>query len=80
LQLEDLAAEFEMKTMEVIELLARLEQEERLSGVVDERGKFIYITVEEMNAVAKFIQKKGRVTIEDIARESNRLINLNTPS
>lgn len=74
--LEDLAAEFEMKTMDAIEFIERLDKEGRLSGLVDDRGKFIHVTKEEMEKVAKFIIRKGRVSIEDIARESNKLINL----
>jgi len=74
--LEDLAAEFNMKTVETIELIERLDKEGRLSGLVDDRGKFIYVTREEMEKVAKFIHRKGRISIEDIARESNKLINL----
>ena len=30
---------------------------------MDDRGKFIYISEEEMASVAKYINKKGRVTI-----------------
>ncbi len=37
----------------------------------------IDITPEEFDAVSRFIKKKGRVTIEAIAAESNKLINLN---
>jgi len=44
---------------------------------MDDRGKFIYITGTELKNVADYIIKRGRVNIADIARESNRLINLN---
>ena len=69
-----------MKAAEMIELLQRLDKEGKISGVIDDRGKFIYISREEMQKVAAFINRKGRVSIEDIARESNKLINLNTTS
>jgi len=74
--LEDLAAEFTMKTMEAIELIERLDKEGKISGLVDDRGKYIHVTREEMEKVAKFINRRGRVSIDDIARESNKLINL----
>ncbi len=45
-------------------------------GVVDDRGKFIYISQEELEAVAKFIKQRGRVSISDISDSSNSLINL----
>ena len=50
----------------------------RITGVMrtDDRGKFIYISSEEMAAVADFIQKKGRVSIAELAKRSNELITL----
>lgn len=35
----------------------------RISGVMDDRGKFIYISPEEMKAVADYIKRLGRVSI-----------------
>ena len=46
------------------------------TGVIDDRGKFIYITQEELESVAKFIRQRGRVSLSDIAEASNSLINL----
>ena len=40
------------------------------------RGKFIYISQEELEAVAKFIKQQGRVSISDLALNSNKLITL----
>ena len=40
------------------------------------RGKFIYISPEELEAVAKFIKQQGRVSISDLALNSNKLISL----
>ena len=54
-----------------------LMEEGRLTGVMDDRGKFIYITQEELEAVAKFIKQRGRVSITELAESSNLLINLN---
>ena len=43
----------------------------RVTGVVDDRGKFIYITNQEMQKVADFIQERGRVSLADLAVQSN---------
>ncbi|KAL3864356.1 hypothetical protein ACJMK2_006046 [Sinanodonta woodiana] len=75
--LEDLAGHFRLKTQEAIERVQDLQKEGRLSGVIDDRGKFIYITMAEYEAVTKFIQQHGRVSITELAEASNRLINLN---
>ena len=45
-------------------------------GVIDDRGKFIYISREELEAVAKYIKQQGRVSITDLAASSNKLIKL----
>ena len=47
-----------------------------LTGVMDDRGKFIYISEEELLKVKKFIELRGRVNITEIAKSSNELINL----
>ena len=44
--------------------------------MIDDRGKFIYISQEELEAVAKFIRQRGRVSISELAESSNKLINL----
>jgi hypothetical protein len=74
--LEDLASEFGLKVVDVISRVQALEQMGYISGVVDDRGKFIYIERGEMEAMAQFIKKKGRVRISALAQESSRLIDL----
>jgi len=74
--LEDLAAHFKMKTQEVIDRIASLQESGDLTGVVDDRGKFIYISRDELESVAKFIRQQGRVSITDLAANSNKLITL----
>ena len=74
--LEELASEFGMKVHDVLDRLMALEAMGHVTGVIDERGKFIFITSEEMRAVASFVTRKGRVRISTLAQESNRLIDL----
>lgn len=76
--LEDLAAHFKMKTQDTIDRVSTLVKEERLTGVIDDRGKFIYIAQQELEAVAKFIVQRGRVSITDLAENSNKLISLDS--
>ncbi|XP_017887411.1 DDRGK domain-containing protein 1 [Ceratina calcarata] len=75
--LEDLAVHFGLKTASVIDRIKELQANESLTGVIDDRGKFIYISQEELEAVAKFVRQRGRVSITELAENSNRLINLN---
>ncbi|XP_055640024.1 DDRGK domain-containing protein 1 [Toxorhynchites rutilus septentrionalis] len=74
--LEDLAVQFRLKTQAVIDRIVELQKDGQLSGVIDDRGKFIYISEEELHSVAKFIKQRGRVSITELAENSNSLINL----
>ena len=53
-----------------------LQLEGRLTGVIDDRGKFICITPAEYEAVAKHIKLHGRVSITELAGSMNTLIRL----
>ena len=61
---------------DVLKRIEDLLMMERLSGVIDDRGKFIVITKDEMKDVVKFIRRRGRVNVTDLAAESNKLIDL----
>lgn len=74
--LEDLAAEFKLRTQACINRIKSLEEMGRLSGVMDDRGKYIYISLEEMRAVADYIRREGRVSISHLASKSNQFIDL----
>ncbi|KAK4883115.1 hypothetical protein RN001_006434 [Aquatica leii] len=74
--IEDLAAHFKLKTQAAIDRLHDLQRDDILTGVIDDRGKFIYVSREEMDAVVKFIRQRGRVSIVELAENSNQLINL----
>lgn len=74
--LEDLASEFNLATQEAIDRVESLQASNRLTGIVDDRGKFIYITEEEMDKVAKFIQRRGRLGFSELSKECNKLIRL----
>ena len=60
----------------IIDRVTQLQEDGELTGVIDDRGKFIYISQEEVEAVAKFIRQRGRVSISELAESSNKLINL----
>uniref|UniRef100_W5LZ62 DDRGK domain-containing protein 1 n=2 Tax=Lepisosteus oculatus TaxID=7918 RepID=W5LZ62_LEPOC len=74
--LEDLASHFGMRTQDAISRLQDLIADGSLTGVIDDRGKFIYITPAELSAVARFIKQRGRVSIAELAQASNSLIRL----
>ena len=74
--LEELSAQFKMKTHDVIDRIKALESDGMLNGILDDRGKFIYLTENEIKGVVDFINQRGRISIFDLAQESNKLIKL----
>jgi len=76
--LEDLAAHFKMKAQDTIDRVTQLLEQGHITGVMDDRGKFIYISQDELESIAKFIKQRGRVSIAELAENSNKLISLNS--
>ncbi|XP_011628901.1 DDRGK domain-containing protein 1 [Amborella trichopoda] len=74
--LEELAAEFKLRTQDCINRITSLEKMGKLSGVMDDRGKYIYISPEEMKAVADYLKRQGRVSISHLGSQSNQFIDL----
>ena len=74
--MDELAGHFNMKTQDVITRVQELLEQEQIIGVIDDRGKFIYVTEDELKSVAKFIRQRGRVSITDLAENSNSFVNL----
>ena len=74
--LEELAVEFNLRTQDAVSRVKSLEQMGRITGVMDDRGKFIYITKQEMEEVAGYINGKGRVGITELAAKSSDFVKL----
>ncbi|KAL9652668.1 hypothetical protein ABK040_003971 [Willaertia magna] len=74
--LEDLASVFKIKTEQVIKRIRSLEEEGLITGLLDDRGKFIYITEEEMEKVKQYILNEGRVTLTELRVACNQMISL----
>lgn len=75
--LDELAARFGLRTTDVVNRIKSLELTGDITGVLDDRGKYIYVTEEEMSSVVKFIKQKGRVSIDQIKDYCNEAIALN---
>jgi len=75
--LDDLCAEFRLSTKDVIDRITRLLESKKLSGIIDDRGKFIYITDDEFKAVLNLVKRRGRISRTDLVMECNRLIKMN---
>ncbi|MEW5305207.1 MAG: hypothetical protein WDW36_007764 [Sanguina aurantia] len=74
--LDTLALEFGLRTTDAIARIHAMEEAGRLTGVMDDRGKYIYISLEEMGVVARYITSRGRIAIRELAAKSNTFIDL----
>lgn len=74
--LEDLAAEFGLATDVVVDRLQRLQEAGTLDGFFDDRGKFVYVSREEMLHVAQLIRRRGRISIHELAVETSAILRL----
>lgn len=77
--LEDLATHFKLKTQVAIDRIHDLQRNGTLTGVIDDRGKYICISEDELSAIAKFIKQRGRISLSELAENSNSLINFAQP-
>ena len=74
ISLEDLSGTFKLSPNELVEKLNFFEKEGKILGIIDDRGKYIYITEKEMNMIEKMFQNRGRINKNDFIKECNRII------
>ena len=74
--LEDFAAEFKMLTKEVVAKIEQLERDGLLTGITDDRGKYIHITPAEFDQISDYISSCGRVNRQDLFKEANKLVRM----
>ena len=48
-----------------------------MTCVIDDRGKVIYLEETELEQISAFVERRGRLTQDDINLECNRVIDLN---
>ena len=72
--LEDLSGVFKISPNELVEKLNQFEKEGRILGIIDDRGKYIYVTEKEMNMIENLFMKRGRINKGDLIKECNKII------
>uniref|UniRef100_A0A8R1U2E7 DDRGK domain-containing protein 1 n=1 Tax=Onchocerca volvulus TaxID=6282 RepID=A0A8R1U2E7_ONCVO len=78
--IDELGSRFNLRAEDAVNRLNFLVGNGSLTGVMDDRGKFIYVTSDELQAVAKFINQRGRVSKAELIEYSNKLIALESRS
>lgn len=72
--LEDISGTFKLSPNDIVMKLNQFEKEGRIMGIIDDRGKYIYITEKEMSLIEKMFINRGRISKSDLIKECNRLI------
>ena len=72
--LEDISGTFKLNPNDIVMKLNQYEKEGRIMGIIDDRGKYIYITEKEMGLIEKMLMNRGRISKTDLIKECNRLI------
>ena len=76
LELEATSRKFGASVERITEILEQLLREKKVIGIFDERGGFFYLKLEELGKLKTFIEQRGRVSLETIADECNRVISV----
>jgi DDRGK domain-containing protein 1 len=77
--IDRLAADFELSIDDCLDRLRTLVANGSLTGVFDERGRFFHIASEEFSELRSFVESRGRVRLSDITAEANRVISGEPP-
>ena len=72
--LEDISGTFKLNPNDIVIKLNQYEKEGRIMGIIDDRGKYIYLTEKEMGLIEKMLTNRGRISKADLIKECNRLI------
>lgn len=75
-ELEDLAVNFGIPNKSVIQRIRDLEADDVLTGILDDRGKYIYIEKEEIESLLNCVEKKGKFTKSEMISEFSKLVRL----
>jgi hypothetical protein len=74
--LEDASHKFSLTIKDLVEKIKKIEAEGLISGVFDERGKYLYIEQREWDAVKNYILGKGRLKKSDLMSECAKIIKI----
>ncbi len=72
--LEDLSGVFKLSPNDVVDRLTVLEAQGKISGIVDDRGKYIFLTEKELASIEKIFMQRGRISKVELIKECNKII------
>jgi len=72
--LEDLSGVFKIPPNEIVEKLKFFEAQNKICGIVDDRGKYIYLTEKELASIERIFMQRGRISKMELLKECNKII------
>lgn len=75
-EVEELAATFGLGVKACAQRLHDLDNQGLLTGVLDDRGRFIHITTEEIGSLLRVFERRGRLTKSELIEEFSRVVRL----
>ena len=75
--LSDLSIEFGLSSQAAVDRVKQLEEDGTITGVIDDRGKFIYVSTVELKRIADMVRRRGRISVSELGREINSIVDLN---
>lgn len=77
---EELSVEFGISTQDCVERIQQLEEMGLIWGIMDEKGKYISISMDEKEQLVRLIREHGRVSLRQVAEWMNEIISAKNSS
>lgn len=74
ISIEDLSGTFKLSSAETVNKLQELESLGKICGIIDDRGKYVYLTDKELQQIEKLINTRGRISKQELINQCNKLI------
>ena len=74
--IDQIASKFNMRTADALSRIQALHAEGILTGIFDERGRYIYVSKQEMLEIREKIKLKGRINVEQLVKICNQIITI----
>lgn len=74
LLLDDTAKRFDVTVERLVAMIEAMVFRDEISGVFDDRGKFVFVTQRQYEEIAKFMRNRGRVSMTELIREANKVL------
>uniref|UniRef100_A0A6G3MM16 DDRGK domain-containing protein 1 n=1 Tax=Henneguya salminicola TaxID=69463 RepID=A0A6G3MM16_HENSL len=73
---EALASRFEISSDQVVKRIQTLLDEKEIQGFMDDRGKFVFITDEDLRNISQHIVNKGRCSLNDLSKNFGAILKM----